>query len=108
MLLVERAPASMRYWWSIVPLCQVLSLILTALTWGRWQAELSRDNLGSHSPYLDKILRTHGCGHYSSMQPRSFSFSGQCECSDAILSTSEAIAFPRRILTSFFIHFHLE
>ena len=59
MLLVERAPASMRYWWSIVPLCQVLSLILTALTWGRWQAELSRDNLGSHSPYLDKILRTH-------------------------------------------------
>jgi hypothetical protein len=39
--------------------CQFLSFILTATTWGRWQAALSRDPLGSASPYLRKILRTH-------------------------------------------------
>jgi hypothetical protein len=59
-LLIVYHPAGSPQWamWANL-LCQVLSLILTALTWGRWQAELSRDNLGSHSPYLDKILRTH-------------------------------------------------
>jgi hypothetical protein len=38
---------------------QTLSLVLTALYWGRWQAALSRDPLGPQSPYLAKILRTH-------------------------------------------------
>src|SRR5215813_15042170 len=36
-----------------------LSLVLSALTWGRWQAELSKDPLGSRSPYLRKILQSH-------------------------------------------------
>ncbi len=40
-------------------LFQLLSHILTALMWGRWQAKLSQDKLGSRSPYLQKILRTH-------------------------------------------------
>ncbi|MBV8343477.1 MAG: hypothetical protein JO190_00600 [Candidatus Eremiobacteraeota bacterium] len=39
--------------------CQFASVILTALTWGPWQAALSRDPLGSRSPYLRRILRTH-------------------------------------------------
>ena len=39
--------------------CQLISLALTAATWGRWQAALSRDPLGSASPYLQRILRTH-------------------------------------------------
>jgi hypothetical protein len=47
--------------WAILgtPLCQLTSLILTAVFWGRWQAKLSRDPLGSRSPYLGKILSTH-------------------------------------------------
>jgi hypothetical protein len=40
-------------------ICQMLALILTALLWGRWQARLAEDPLGSQSSYLDKILRTH-------------------------------------------------
>lgn len=40
-------------------LLQFTSHILTAIFWGQWQAKLSEDNLGSGSPYLDKILRTH-------------------------------------------------
>lgn len=39
--------------------CQVLSHVLTALLWGRWQAQLSRDPAGGKSVYLAKILRTH-------------------------------------------------
>jgi len=39
--------------------CQVLSLVLTAIFWGRWQAKLSQDALGAQSPYLRKILSTH-------------------------------------------------
>ena len=39
--------------------CQTLSLVLTAIFWGQWQAELSRDPLGPKSPYLRKILKTH-------------------------------------------------
>ena len=39
--------------------CQLASLVLTALFWGRWQAKLSRDERGSRSPYLAKILSTH-------------------------------------------------
>jgi hypothetical protein len=38
---------------------QLLSHLLTALFWGRWQAKLSQDELGGASPYLKKILRTH-------------------------------------------------
>ena len=38
---------------------QALSLLLTAIFWGQWQAKLSRDSLGPKSPYLKKILRTH-------------------------------------------------
>ena len=40
-------------------LSQALSLVLTAIFWGQWQAKLSKDPLGSKSPYLTKILRTH-------------------------------------------------
>lgn len=39
--------------------CQVLSLALTAMFWGRWQAKLSKDPAGSRSVYLIKILKTH-------------------------------------------------
>lgn len=39
--------------------CQVLSLALTAIFWGRWQAKLSHDPAGSQSVYLEKILKTH-------------------------------------------------
>jgi hypothetical protein len=38
---------------------QVISLVLTAMFWGQWQAKLSTDVLGSQSPYLEKILKTH-------------------------------------------------
>jgi hypothetical protein len=43
----------------IAVLCQVASLALTGGLWGRWQARLSRDERGSESPYLERILRTH-------------------------------------------------
>jgi hypothetical protein len=39
--------------------CQALSLGLTAILWGPWQAKLSTDPLGPRSPYLGKILQTH-------------------------------------------------
>jgi hypothetical protein len=39
--------------------CQVLSLVLTALFWARWQAKLSQDPLGPKSPHLARILSTH-------------------------------------------------
>jgi len=39
--------------------CIIASYILTGLLWARWQAKLSKDPLGSTSPYLDKILSTH-------------------------------------------------
>jgi hypothetical protein len=39
--------------------CQIASHVLTALLWGRWQAKLSKDPLGSASPWLAKILATH-------------------------------------------------
>jgi len=38
---------------------QLLSHVLTAVFWGQWQAKLSKDELGSASPYLGKILKTH-------------------------------------------------
>ena len=39
--------------------CQLLTLVLTALLWGRWQAKLAKDPLGPQSPYLGMTLRTH-------------------------------------------------
>jgi hypothetical protein len=44
-------------WGNLV--CQLLAHVLTAIFWGRWQAKLSTDPLGSESPFLDKILGTH-------------------------------------------------
>ncbi len=38
---------------------QLVSLILTAIFWGQWQAKLSKDESGSSCLYLEKILRTH-------------------------------------------------
>lgn len=38
---------------------QVVSHILTALFWGRWQGKLSRDERGPASPWLKKFLATH-------------------------------------------------
>ena len=38
---------------------QLLSAVLTAATWGQWQAQLAKDPLGPASPYLNRILRTH-------------------------------------------------
>jgi len=40
-------------------ICLMLSCVLTALFWGRWQARLAADPLGSGSPYLGRILATH-------------------------------------------------
>jgi hypothetical protein len=40
-------------------LCQILSIVLTAIFWGRWQAKLAQDPRGSQSPYLAQILKTH-------------------------------------------------
>jgi hypothetical protein len=39
--------------------CQLASHLLTAVTWGPWQAKLSRDSAGGRSAYLARILRTH-------------------------------------------------
>jgi hypothetical protein len=53
-------PANSPAWavWSSLG-CQIASHVLTALLWGRWQAKLSNDPLGSASPNLSKILSTH-------------------------------------------------
>lgn len=53
-------PAGSPRWgiWGVF-LCQALSLILTAIFWGPWQARLAHDPLGPDSAYLSKILRTH-------------------------------------------------
>ena len=47
--------------WSIEAFfaAQLLSLILTAVMWGPWQAKLSKDPSGPQSVYLRRILRTH-------------------------------------------------
>lgn len=58
--LIWYRPANSPGWaaWSALG-CQVLSHSLTAAMWGPWQARLSKDPLGSQSPYLVKILSTH-------------------------------------------------
>ena len=40
-------------------ICQILASLLTAVFWGRWQAQLATDPMGPESPYLEKILKTH-------------------------------------------------
>ena len=44
--------------WGVL-FCQILSLILTAAFWGRRQSYVAHDPLGSNSPYLSRILKTH-------------------------------------------------
>lgn len=39
--------------------CQLAPHLLTATLWGPWQAKLSKDDLGSASPCLERILSTH-------------------------------------------------
>ncbi len=39
--------------------CQLASIVLAGFLWERWQAKLYKDPLGSKSPYLAKILKTH-------------------------------------------------
>jgi hypothetical protein len=53
-------PAGSPMWaaWSALG-CQAASHVLTVLLWGRWQANLSADPLGSASPHLTRILSTH-------------------------------------------------
>jgi len=60
LMLLWKHPAAVPSWplWGNAA-CQVLSLVLTAITWGPWQAALSRDPLGPASPHLHRILRTH-------------------------------------------------
>jgi hypothetical protein len=38
---------------------QLLSLVLTAAFWGRWQGRLAKDSAGPDSIYLARILHTH-------------------------------------------------
>jgi hypothetical protein len=60
LVLVEYHPVGSPAWAIYGNLaCQLLSLALTAMFWGRWQASLSKDARGPDSPYLAKILRTH-------------------------------------------------
>ena len=58
-VLIWYHPAGSPVWAIGVFLVQAISLALTAIFWGPWQAKLSKDPLGSQSPYLAKILRTH-------------------------------------------------
>jgi len=53
-------PAGSPAWamWDVF-LSQLISLVLTAIFWGQWQAKLAKDPLGSNSPYLKRILKTH-------------------------------------------------
>ena len=60
LLLIWYHPANSPPWGIIgSPGSQALSTVLTGIFWGKWQARLSRDPLGSRSPYLRKILNTH-------------------------------------------------
>jgi hypothetical protein len=59
-LLIWNHPAGSPFWAIYSALvCQILALVLTAIFWGRWQARLALDALGSQSPYLSNILTTH-------------------------------------------------
>jgi hypothetical protein len=52
-----RASPNWAIWGNLA--CQLVSHLLTAIYWGRWQAKLSHDERGPASPYLAKILATH-------------------------------------------------
>ena len=52
-----RASPNWAIWGNLA--CQFASHLLTAIYWGRWQAELGKDERGPESPYLAKILATH-------------------------------------------------
>jgi hypothetical protein len=58
--LIAYHPAGSPTWaiWA-APSVQLASHVLTAATWGRWQAKLSHDPRGSGSPWLTQILKTH-------------------------------------------------
>jgi uncharacterized membrane protein YfcA len=59
-VLVRYHPSPSPNWIIGLPLLfQGLSIVLTAILWGPWQAKLSQDPLGSQSPCLAKILKTH-------------------------------------------------
>jgi hypothetical protein len=59
-VLVWVHPSAAPQWAATVnAVCQLLSLVLTAGLWGRWQAALSRDARGAEGPWLRLILRTH-------------------------------------------------
>lgn len=58
-LLWFRPPTVSRRVVAAALLCQLTSLLLTGLFWGPWQAKLSRDERGSESPYLARILASH-------------------------------------------------
>jgi hypothetical protein len=44
--------------WGVL-ICQILSMVLTGMFWGRWQARLARDPQGPKSIFLGRILKTH-------------------------------------------------
>jgi hypothetical protein len=53
-------PMASPIWWIRGAVAsQTLSLVLTGLFWGPWQARLAKDPLGSESPFLARILGTH-------------------------------------------------
>ena len=58
--LIWHHPSGSPAWliWSNIG-CQVTSLALTAIFWGRWQGMLVQDDRGPQSPYLTRILATH-------------------------------------------------
>jgi hypothetical protein len=58
--LLRYEPAGSPAWcvWAAL-VFQVLSMLLTAAFWGRWQAKLAKDVRGPESEYLKKILKTH-------------------------------------------------
>jgi hypothetical protein len=59
-LLIWFRPLNSPVWaiWGSLSL-QAASHVLTALFWGKWQAQLSKDDRGPASPYLHRILTTH-------------------------------------------------
>jgi len=60
LVLIAYRPVHSPPWalWSLL-CCQVAAYGLTAAFWGPWQAKLSKDPLGSGSPFLVRILATH-------------------------------------------------
>src|SRR5260221_14398384 len=62
-LLIWYHPSKSPFWaFSGALVCQLLTLVLTALLWGRLQAKLANGPLGPQSPCLGLALRTHWVG----------------------------------------------